>query len=87
MRNAFVHAKLMLNENCASVSSVNIDLRSYYNQFENGVYTNDVNVLKDIEGDFSFVFGASDTVENDAVNKHHLRRFIASILKLFAPLM
>ncbi len=87
MRNAFVHAKLMLNENCASVSSVNIDLRSYYNQFENGVYTNDVNVLKDIESDFSFVFGASDTVENDAVNKHHLRRFIASILKLFAPLM
>lgn len=87
MRHAFVHSKLMLTENCASVGSVNIDLRSYYNQFENGVYTNDAVALKDISADFEKTFRASDIIDKNVARKNVFARMTASFLRLFSPLM
>lgn len=86
MRHAFVHSKVMLSENCAAVSSVNIDLRSYFNQFENGVYTDDEGVKKDILSDFENTFNACDLLE-ESKRKNPFKRFVSGLLRLFAPLM
>ena len=87
MRHAFVHSKLMLSENCATVGSVNIDLRSYFNQFENGVYTNDTATLEDIQKDFEYAFSASDIIGKEVARKNIFKRIIAGFLRLFSPLM
>lgn len=88
MRHAFVHSKIVLSENCAAVGSVNIDLRSFYNQFENGVYTNDESVLGELNADFDETFNACYAItEENASRRKRSLRIIASVLRLFAPLM
>ena len=37
----FVHSKVVVTENATSVGSINMDLRSFYQQFECSVYTDD----------------------------------------------
>lgn len=86
MRHAFVHSKVMLSENCAAVSSVNIDLRSYFNQFENGIYTDDDSVKADILKDFENTFTACDLMGEEKRNGI-FKRFVSALLRLFAPLM
>jgi len=88
MRHAFVHSKVMLSENCAAVGSVNIDLRSYYNQFENGVYTDDGEFLSDVLNDFENCFRLSTEVTEENATRNKLPpRILAGILRLFSPLM
>ena len=88
MRHAFVHSKVVLSENCVSVGSVNIDLRSYYNQFENGVYTNDNGVLCDVLRDFENVFKTCVEVTEENSTRNKLTpRVIAGVLRIFSPLM
>ncbi len=88
MRHSFVHSKLILSENCAVVGSVNIDLRSYYNQFENAVYFNDAEAMREVLCDFENTFKACDAVteENSARNKL-IPRICAGVLRIFSPLM
>lgn len=88
MRHAFVHSKLVLSENCAVVGSVNIDLRSYYNQFENAVYFNDETAMREVLCDFENTFKACGevTLENATRNKL-IPRILAGVLRIFSPLM
>lgn len=88
MRRAFVHSKVMLSENCATVGSANMDLRSYYNQFENMVYFNDKTALREVEQDFEKMFFVSEeiTAEN-ATSKKLISKLIAAALRIFSPLM
>jgi len=88
MRHTFVHSKVVFSENCVSVSSVNIDLRSYYNQFENGIYTNDNGVLCDVLRDFENVFKVcSEITEENSTRNKLFPRMVAGILRVFSPLM
>lgn len=88
MRHAFVHSKVMLSENCAAVGSVNIDLRSFYNQFENAVYTNDGSVMEEVLLDFESTFKAcAEVTEKTATRQKLILRVLAVILRLFSPLM
>lgn len=88
MKESFVHSKLMLSENCAAVSSANMDMRSFYQQFEFGIYTNDKNALADIESDFTNTVSESFQVTNENMSrKNLLRRIICGALQIFAPLM
>ena len=48
----FIHAKHCTNESSAVVGTINMDFRSFYTHFENGVWIPDGNVLKDIDDDF-----------------------------------
>lgn len=88
MKNAFVHSKVMLNENCAVVGSINIDLRSFYQQFECAVLTDDKGILSDVNADFENTFSDCEqiTVLN-AKRKNILNRIYVGALRLFAPLM
>ncbi|MDE5721410.1 MAG: hypothetical protein K2I30_01535 [Clostridia bacterium] len=83
--NAFAHGKVILTENCASVGSANLDMRSFYFEYDNGVFTNDAQILKEISDDFNCVFSVTEPVEKIKLNP--FKRLAAAILKLFAPLM
>lgn len=88
MKNAFVHSKIMLNENCAVVGSINLDLRSFYQQFECAVFTDDTGVLRDVNMDFEKTF--SDCEQITVLNTKRrsiLNRIYVGVLRLFAPLM
>ncbi len=48
----FIHAKHCTNESSAIVGTINMDFRSFYTHFENGVWIPSGDVLKDIDKDF-----------------------------------
>ena len=81
----FVHSKVMLSEHCAAVSSVNLDMRAFYQELENGVYLNGESVLKDIEKDFNEVFARGGQAK--AEKPKFYTAVIAGILRLVSPLM
>ena len=85
MRDSFVHSKVMLTDYCAVVGSINIDLRSFYQQFESALYTNDENVLQEIEEDFIKTFQECEPLTRKKNNIKN--RFLALLLKVVSPLM
>ena len=87
MRESFVHSKLILSENCAAVSSANMDMRSFYQQFEFGIYTNDENSLAAIGEDFKNTIGESVQITESNIGRRNLlKRIISGALQIFAPL-
>lgn len=48
----FVHAKLCANEFCAVIGTVNMDFRSFFLHYENGVFLPEGTVLSEISADF-----------------------------------
>lgn len=85
MRDSFVHSKLILTDYCAVAGSINIDLRSFYQQFESALYTSDTNAIREIEEDFVKTFAECQplTKKKNSV----LNRILALILKVISPLM
>jgi cardiolipin synthase len=55
----FLHAKVIMNEHCAIVGTINMDYRSFYLHYENGVWIYDTEIIKDIHGDFDDTFQES----------------------------
>lgn len=87
MSDSFVHTKSVLTESCAVIGSVNFDLRSFFQQYENALLTDDKTVLEGLSADFEDTFRNS-VQRNIIVKKPRLlRRIITGILQLFAPLM
>lgn len=86
MKNSFVHSKLVLSENCAVVGSINFDLRSFYQQFECAVYTDDSAAMREIAQDFEETFAESEQIAGKS-RQNLLRRAAAGVLQIFAPLM
>lgn len=88
MKNSFVHAKLMLNENSAIVGSINLDLRSFYQQFESSLYLNDPKVMADIGADFEDTFKKSTLVTKQNMRRNKFTfRLLAGIVNLISPFM
>jgi len=88
MRNSFVHSKVLLNDYCAIVGSINMDLRSFYQQFESAIYITDPKVLKEINEDFNdtFIKSKLKTTRNSSRNNMFIR-IIAGIINLISPFM
>ena len=85
MRDSFVHSKVMLTDYCAVVGSINIDLRSFYQQFESALYTNDKAVLKQVGEDFENTFSECEPLTKKKNNAKN--RLLALLLKIVSPLM
>ncbi len=58
----FLHAKHCTNESSAIVGTINMDFRSFYTHFENGIWIPDGEVLKDIDDDFEKTIAASKQI-------------------------
>jgi len=85
----FIHAKSFVSDDRHGVvGSVNLDYRSLYLNFENGVYLYKTNSLKEIEKDFQETLNISIKVTEETIKKEKLSRTIKGVLlKVLAPLM
>ena len=87
MSDAFVHTKSVLTENCAVIGSANFDLRSFFQQYENALYTDDEGVMRGLERDFENTF--PECIQRRYI-KHRsgiVRSLLIAILQMFAPMM
>ena len=82
----FIHSKIFVSDdNKATVGTINLDYRSLYLHFENGVYLEDVNEIKDIHNDVKEIIKESRQLTKKDVNYNIYRRLWQSILRFFAP--
>lgn len=88
MKNSFVHSKVICNENCVIVGSINVDHRSFNQQFESAVYTNSKDVLDDVFADFEKTKIASSLITAEKRKRNNIfYRIFAGIFRLVSPFM
>ncbi|MDD2534220.1 MAG: cardiolipin synthase [Eubacteriales bacterium] len=84
----FLHAKTILSDDDHAVTgSINMDYRSFYLQFENGVWICGAPVLVDIKRDLEDTIAISEEVSLDLLKRipwHE--RLLQTFMRLFAPL-
>lgn len=85
----FPHAKVLISDSeRASVGSVNIDYRSFYLHFENGIYFYKGEVIKQIEDDFQETLKKSNKItKEDVLNYPLWKKVFGRILRIFSPLV
>ena len=85
--NGFVHSKVFLSDDVrAVVGTINMDYRSLYLHFENGIYMENVDEIKEIFKDFESTFKDSKKLDDKDVKTGFIKNLWQSILRLFAPL-
>lgn len=87
MSDSFVHTKSVLTENCAVIGSINIDLRSFFQQYENALLTDDPAIMEGLAADFEDTFRNSIQRNILTQKPRLLRRILTAVLQLFAPMM
>lgn len=84
----FVHSKVVMNEHCAIVGTINMDYRSFYLHYENGVWIYDEEFLKPVMADFEQTFAESREITYDEwKNRPRKLKIIQYILHLFDTLV
>ena len=85
----FVHAKIFVSDDdTATVGSINLDFRSLYLHFENGVFIYDNPEVQKVEEDFQNTLAKCHKVTVTEVrNRGILMRTAGQLLRLVAPLM
>lgn len=85
----FLHAKsFVCDDEIAVVGTINLDYRSLYLHFENGVWFYKNQVIQDILSDFQETLRYCDPVSIEFChNRNIFVRAFQSILRLFAPLL
>lgn len=85
----FLHAKqCVCDGRLAACGTINLDYRSLYLHFENGVFLYNCDAIKDMTADFEGLFEVSREVTKGYQSKRSaVLRIWQCILRLFAPLM
>jgi len=85
----FVHAKnFSVDDRYATVGSINMDYRSLFLHFENGVWLCDTPAVAEIKADFLTTIKDCKPVTLAQCNELPLpRRILRSVLRVFAPLL
>lgn len=85
----FVHSKVFLSDDItAAVGTVNLDFRSLYLHFEDGVWLYRASCIPNIRADFDATFPQCREVTlSEARNVNVFRLLYRSILRLLSPLM
>ncbi len=88
MKSSFVHSKVVLTESSAIVGSINIDLRSFNQQFESAVFLNQKTTLSAIENDFEYTFSRSLEITDKNKRRNYLHyRILSGLFTLISPFM
>lgn len=88
MTSSFVHSKVVLTENSAIVGTMNMDLRSFNQQFESAVFTSQDTTLQEINNDFEFTINHSEEITTEKRKRNKLiYRIVAGIFNLVSPFM
>ena len=84
----FIHAKnFLVDDKCATVGTINLDYRSLYLHFENGIYLYNNKILKDIKEDFLATVEKSHEITLDEVVTGKFMGWFEAILRVIAPLL
>ena len=84
----FIHAKVIANEHSAIVGTINMDYRSFYLHYENGVWIYDEDMIRTILSDFSDTFEKSREVTfEEWENRPLWLKIIQAFLNIFATLI
>ena len=85
----FIHSKVIcVDMECAVVGTVNMDFRSLYLHFEDGVFLYHTDSIQQIGDDFMDTFPLCREIDRETHrNRPALVRLGESILRIFAPLM
>lgn len=82
----FMHGKvLFIDEEMAVVGTINTDYRSFYLDFECGVWMRDVEAIKEIKKDIDGIM--KESCELGVTSSNCFRAFYEAILLLISPLM
>lgn len=84
----FLHAKMILSDDDNGViGSINMDYRSFFLHFENGVWICGAPVLQDIKKDMMDIFAVSEEIQlEEWKNRPPYKKIAQDILRIFAPL-
>ena len=85
----FCHAKMCIcDDMLATCGTINLDYRSFYHHFENGVLMIDSEVIADIKKDFEETFTRCNEVTQEyASNSKRHVMILQNLVKLAAPLL
>lgn len=84
----FIHAKTIINENCGIVGTINMDYRSFYLHYENGVWMSDKQVIGSIKKDLMETMEVCREITYEEWKKRPLMmKLKQSFLKMFSTLM
>ncbi|MCQ2796691.1 MAG: cardiolipin synthase [Bacilli bacterium] len=85
----FIHMKMFVVDDIyATVGTINLDYRSLYLHLENSTFMYRCYCISDMKKDFDDIFKASEEITYHRYKKYLApRRFIWSVLRMFAPLL
>lgn len=84
----FIHSKVVMAEHCAVVGTINMDYRSFYLHYENGVWVYDEKFLEKIQKDFTETFVVSREITYEEwQNRPFKLKAVQHILKVFSTLV
>ena len=84
----FIHSKVFaVDGQFATVGTINLDYRSLYLHFEDGVYLYGADCVGDIYRDFAATFAQSQEITLKDCAAGPIVRLMRAILRLLAPLM
>ncbi len=84
----FMHAKQMLcDTDAAVIGTINMDYRSLYHHFENGVFLWKCPAIADMAADFESIFKRCADVTAEYRERSTAMRIGQALLRLFAPLL
>ena len=84
----FDHAKTFVSDDrVAVVGTQNLDYRSLYLHFEDGVCLYDSKKIPDIRGDFENALSESHEITLEELSGHLLKQVFFGVLRLFAPFL
>ena len=88
-KDGFIHGKVTLADDVqALVGTVNMDFRSYYLNYECGIWGYKTEMIPAIHGDFEQIFKDSREITLADVKKvNPVVRYFRAFLKIFSPLM
>ena len=84
----FLHAKMMLcDDEVATVGTINLDYRSLYLHFENGVYLYRCSAIRGIQADFETTFPLCREMTRKYRDRSAPKRLGECLLRLVSPLL
>lgn len=87
-RPGFVHSKVAVcDDKYATVGTINLDYRSLYFHFENGVYLYRCPAVMDIKNDIIKTLEDCTNITLDLCRKNMFFQLVQGILRIFAPLL
>ena len=87
-RPGFIHSKCAVcDDKIATVGTINLDYRSFYHHFENGLFLYQMDAVKEIKKDMEETLEDCTNITLALCKKNMFFQLLQGILRIFAPLL